>query len=130
MHNRHSALDSNYFPGDYPFNNETNISFKEYNNINIKQISCWPEALEKAESFLKKELELPYVPQFNKGIVEKKFSLWRIEPLKWWAIDKEINFSEEFSLIASFILFKISFELCFETITFELSKDEVFSNII
>ena len=92
MHNRHSALDSNYFPGDYPFNNETNISFKEYNNINIKQISCWPEALEKAESFLKKELELPYVPQFNKGIVEKKFSLWRIEPLKWWAIDKEINF--------------------------------------
>ena len=51
MHNRHSALDSNYFPGNYPFNNKTNISFKEYNNINIKQISCWPEALEKAESF-------------------------------------------------------------------------------
>ena len=95
MHNRHSALASNYFHGDYPFNNETNISFKEYNNINIKQISCWPEVLEKAESFLKKELELPYVPQFNKGIVEIKFSLWRIEPLKWWAIDKEINFSEE-----------------------------------
>ena len=95
MRSRYSALDPNYFPGNYPFDNKIKISFKEYNNINIKQISCWPDALEKAANFLKKELKLSYIPQFNQGIIEKKFSLWRIEPLKWWAIDKEINFSEE-----------------------------------
>ena len=37
---------------------------------------------------------------------------------------------EEFVSIEFDILFKVSFELCFETIIFEVNKDEVFSKII
>ena len=32
---------------------------------------------------------------FNKGIIEKEFSLWRIEPLKWWILDKDISLNED-----------------------------------
>ena len=51
MHKRFSALDSNYLSGKYPFNNNTNIIFKECNNLNLNQIACWPNTLIEMESF-------------------------------------------------------------------------------
>ena len=56
MLKRYSALDSNYLCGKYPFNNNTNIIFKECNNLNLNQIECWPNTLIEMESFFQKEL--------------------------------------------------------------------------
>ncbi|PPR46818.1 MAG: hypothetical protein CFH19_00930 [Alphaproteobacteria bacterium MarineAlpha5_Bin9] len=94
MFKRYSALDSNYFTGSYPFNNKINVSFKEYNNLNLQQIACWPNTLPNFESFVIDELNLSNLPGFNKGIINKEFSLWRMEPLKWWLLNKNIFLSE------------------------------------
>ena len=95
MLKRYSTLDSVYSPGKYPFENNTNITFKELVNLNLKQITCWPNSLSETEYFFKKELNIQNSPKFNKGIIEKEFSLWRIEPLKWWLLDKNITLSED-----------------------------------
>ena len=55
MLKRYSALDSNYLPGKYSYNNNVNISFKEYSNLNLQQIACWPNNLFEVENFFKKE---------------------------------------------------------------------------
>ena len=99
MHKRFSALDSNYLSGKYPFNNNTNIIFKECNNLNINQISCWPNNLIEMEKIFQKELKVNNPPVFNRGSVKKDFSLWRMEPLKWWLLDKNINLSEDLGTI-------------------------------
>ena len=94
MLKRHSTLDTIYTPGKNPFNNITNITFKELVNLNLKQITCWPNTYSDTENFFKKELNIQNIPDFNKGIIEKEFSLWRIEPLKWWILDKDIYLTE------------------------------------
>ena len=95
MLKRHSTLDTIYTPGKNPFNNNTNITFKELVNLNLKQITCWSNTFSDTENFFKKELNIQNIPDFNKGIIEKEFSLWRIEPLKWWILDKDISLNED-----------------------------------
>ena len=92
MLKRDSALDSNYFPGNYPFRSEISINFKEYKNLNLQQLACWPNTLRETENFFKKELNIDNSPDFNKGIIKKEYSLWRMEPLKWWMLEKIIDF--------------------------------------
>ena len=94
MPKRYSALDSNYIPRKYPFNNHAEIIFKERSNINLQQIACWSNNLSEIENFFCKELTINNPPDFNKGLIDKNFSLWRIEPFKWWIIDKNINLNE------------------------------------
>ena len=112
MLKRYSTLDSVYSPGKYPFENNTNITFKELVNLNLKQITCWSNTLSETENFLQKKLNIKNTPKFNKGIIEKEFSLWRIEPLKWWILDKDIILSEDLGssldLSHSFSCFYIS----------------------
>ena len=96
MLKRYSALESNYFPGNYPLNSNIGIKFKECNNLNLKQIACWPTTLIETESFFTNQLNLNNLPQFNQGIIHKEYSLWRMEPLKWWIIDKDLKFPDEF----------------------------------
>ena len=95
MLKRYSTLDSVYSPGKYPFENNTNITYKELVNLNLKQITCWSNTLTDTENFFQKKLNIQYSPNFNKGVIEKDFSLWRIEPLKWWILDKNITLSED-----------------------------------
>ena len=95
MLKRYSTLDSNYLSGRYPFDNKTNITFKELNNLNLQQIACWTNTLSDMQNFFQKELQINNTPNFNKGIIEKKFSLWRMEPLKWWLLNKNINLTED-----------------------------------
>ncbi len=99
MPKRYSALDSNYLPGKYPFNNRTDIIFKEHNNLNLQQIACWSNNLSEIEDFFCKELGINNTPDFNKGLIDKNFSLWRMEPLKWWIIDKNISLGENLGTI-------------------------------
>ena len=33
--------------------------------------------------------------RFNKGIIKEEYSLWRMEPFKWWVLEKELNFPNE-----------------------------------
>jgi len=112
MLKRYSALDSNYKSGKYYIENSANIIFKEYNNLHLQQVACWPHTLSKMENFFQKEFNLDNSPSFNKGIIVKEFSLWRIEPLKWWILDKDIILSEDLGssldLSHSFSCFYIS----------------------
>ena len=94
MLKRYSALDSNYLPGKFPFNNNTNIFFKEYNNLHLQQIACWPNTLSEMDNYFQKEFNIKGFPNFNKGIIHKEFSLWRMEPLKWWILNKNITLPE------------------------------------
>ena len=95
MLKRYSALDSNYKSGKYYIENSANIIFKEYNNLHLQQVACWPHTLSKMENFFQKEFNLDNSPSFNKGIIVKEFSLWRIEPLKWWIIEKDLTISSD-----------------------------------
>ena len=94
MLKRYSALDSNYFSGKYSFENSTSIILKECNNLNLQQIACWSNTLSKIEIFFQKELKINHLPNFNRGIIENKFSIWRMEPLKWWILDNNISLPE------------------------------------
>ena len=95
MLNRYSILDSNYLSGRYPFDNKISITFKEINDLNLQQIASWPNTLSNMQNFFQKELHIHNTPNFNKGIIDKKFSLWRMEPLKWWLLNKNINLTED-----------------------------------
>ena len=95
MLKRYSALDSSYLSGKYPFDNNTKITFKELNNLNLQQVACWSNTLSETEKFFQKELNLKEVPNFNRGIIVKEFSLWRMEPLKWWILDNNITLPED-----------------------------------
>jgi len=95
MLKRHSALDPNYQVGSYPFNKKINVNFKEYNKLHLTQLACWPNTLNDTENFFKKELSISNPPNFNKGIIDDNFSLWRMEPYKWWILDNELILPEE-----------------------------------
>tara|TARA_Y100001970_G_scaffold261089_1_gene343848 strand:+ start:10124 stop:10690 length:567 start_codon:yes stop_codon:yes gene_type:complete len=95
MLKRYSALDNNYNIGKYPFNNSINIKFKECGELNLQQIAFWPNTLSSNYDFLQKQLNIKKLPSFNKGIINSDFSVWRIEPLKFWILDKNVSFSED-----------------------------------
>jgi len=95
MLKRSSSLDSIYLPGTYPNTNIVTITFKENKNLYLKQLACWSNTLSKTENFIKQELDLENVPDFNKGFVNEEVSIWRIEPLKWWILKKELNLPDE-----------------------------------
>ena len=95
MLKRYSALDYNYSIGKHAFNNSINIQFKEYLAINLQQIAFWPNTLSTNNDFLQKQLNIKKLPTFNKGIINSDFSVWRIEPLKFWILDKNVNLAEE-----------------------------------
>ena len=92
MLKRYSALDSNYLPGNYPLDEKIRVIFQEINNLNLQQLACWPNTLSETENFFKKELNENNSPAFNKGIIKKEYSLWRMEPFKWWVLEKELDF--------------------------------------
>ena len=96
MLKRYSALESNYFPGSYALNNKISIKLKECINLNLKQIACWPNTLFETENFFKNQLHLNNLPQFNQGEIHKDYSIWRMEPFKWWLLEKDLKFPDEF----------------------------------
>tara|TARA_B100000965_G_C19581402_1_gene753724 strand:- start:782 stop:1354 length:573 start_codon:yes stop_codon:yes gene_type:complete len=95
MLKRYSALDHNYLPGKYPFNNLTKITFKEYNQLKLQQIACWPNKLSEINDFFQKKLNINHSPNFNKGIITENFSIWRMEPIKWWILHKKLSLPED-----------------------------------
>ena len=92
MLKRYSALDTNYFVGSYPFDDKINIRFKEFRNLHLQQFASWPDTLVETENYFKKELKIENSPSFNKGIIKEGYSLWRMEPFKWWILEKELDF--------------------------------------
>ena len=95
MLKRYSALDSNYLPGNYPLDEKISVMFQEIKNLNLQQLACWSNTLSETENFFKKELNENNSPSFNKGIIKKEYSLWRMEPFKWWVLEKELDFPNE-----------------------------------
>ena len=95
MLKRYSALDYNYSIGKHAFNDSINIQFREYVAINLQQIAFWPNTLSTNNDFLQKQLNIKKLPTFNKGIINSDFSVWRIEPLKFWILDKNVNLAED-----------------------------------
>ncbi len=95
MHKRFSSLEDNYSTGSFPYEGKINIRFKELNNLHLQQIACWPNSLSLIEKFLQQKLKINNLPKFNKGIIDKDFSFWRIEPLKWWILNKNLMLSED-----------------------------------
>ena len=64
MLKRYSTLDSVYSPGKYPFENNTNITFKELVNLNLKQITCWSDTLSDTENFFQKKIKYSIFSKF------------------------------------------------------------------
>ena len=95
MLKRYSALDANYLPGSYSSESKIGLQFKEFSNLQLIQIASWPNTLSETENFFKKELNVNNSPSFNKGIIKEEYSLWRMEPFKWWVLEKELDFPNE-----------------------------------
>ena len=66
MLKRHSALEANYLPGNYSSERKIGLQFKEFSNLQLIQISSWPNTLSDTENFLKKEFTIDNLPSFNK----------------------------------------------------------------
>ena len=98
MH-RHSALETLYKVGKYSTSERQSLTFKELKNLQILQIACWPYKIDEIHNLLIKKLKIKNIPDFNKGIVFENKSLWRMEPLKWWLFNKEIEVSEQIATI-------------------------------
>ncbi len=98
MH-RHSALDTLYKVGKYSTNVEQSLTFKELKSLEILQIACWPDKIDELNNLLTKKLTIKNIPSFNKGIVFENKSLWRMEPLKWWLFNKDIEVGEQIATI-------------------------------
>ena len=98
MH-RHSALETFYKVGKYSTNEKQSLTFKELKSLEILQIACWPDKIDELNNLLTKKLSIKNIPIFNKGIVFENKSLWRMEPLKWWLFNKEIEVSEQIATI-------------------------------
>ena len=94
MH-RHSALEALYKIGKCSTREKQSLTFKELKSLEIMQIACWPDKIEEINNLLIKKLKIKHIPGFNKGIVFENKSLWRMEPLKWWLFNKEIEVSEQ-----------------------------------
>ena len=92
---RHSALDTLYKVGKYSRHEKHSLEFKEIKNLEITQIACWPEKLNELNNLLIKTLNINNIPTFNKGIVFENNLLWRMEPLKFWLLNREIEISDE-----------------------------------
>ena len=95
MLKRYSALDDNYNIGKYPFKNSINIKFKECSELSLQQIAFWPNTLSANNEFIQKQLNINNLPTFNRGIINLDFSIWRIEPLKFWILNKNISLSQD-----------------------------------
>ena len=98
MH-RHSALETLYKVGKYSTNEKQSLTFKELKSLEILQIACWPDKINEINNLLTKELKIKKIPNFNKGIIFDNKSLWRMEPLKWWLFNKEIEISDQIATI-------------------------------
>ena len=98
MH-RHSALEGFYKIGKYSTSEKQSLIFKELKNLEIMQIACWPNKIDEINNLLVKKLKIKNISGFNKGIVFENKSLWRMEPLKWWLFNKEIEVSEQIATI-------------------------------
>ena len=98
MH-RHSALEALYKIGKCSTNEKQSLTFKELKSLEIMQIACWPNKIEEINNLLIKKLKIKHIPGFNEGIVFENKSLWRMEPLKWWLFNKEIEISEQIATI-------------------------------
>ena len=96
---RHSALDKIYKVGKYSSSKKQSLTFKELKSLEILQITCWPGKIDEINNLLIKKLKIKHIPGFNKGIVFENKSLWRMEPLKWWLFNKEIEVSEQIATI-------------------------------
>tara|TARA_B100001540_G_scaffold50876_1_gene45935 strand:+ start:196 stop:759 length:564 start_codon:yes stop_codon:yes gene_type:complete len=92
---RHSALETFYKVGKYSTNKKQSLTLKEITNLEIMQIACWPEKLDEINDLLIKKLKINNTPKFNKGVIFGNSSIWRMEPLKWWLCNKEIEISED-----------------------------------
>ena len=55
--------------------------------------------IDEMNNLISKELKIKNIPSFNKGIIFENKSLWRMEPLKWWLFNKEIEISEQIATI-------------------------------
>jgi len=95
MLKRYSALDPSYLPGSYPLDEQISVRFKELSNLHLQQLACWPNTLPETENFFKKELNVNNSPSFNKGIIKEGYSIWRMEPFKWWTLEKKLDFPGE-----------------------------------
>ena len=96
---RHSALGTLYKVGKYSTSEKQSLTFKELKNLEILQIACWPDKIDEINNLLIKRLKIRNIPSFNKGILFENKSLWRMEPLKWWLFNKEIEVDEEIATI-------------------------------
>ena len=96
---RHSALDTIYKVGKYSSSKKQSLTFKELKSLEILQIACWPDKIDEMNNLLSKELKIINIPSFNKGIIFENKSLWRMEPLKWWLFNKEIEISKQIATI-------------------------------
>ena len=93
MH-RYSALETHYTVGEYS-SSETKLSLKEIKKLEITQIVCWPDKIKEISNQFLNQLNISEIPDFNRGIIFKNSTLWRMEPLKWWLIDNKIKISED-----------------------------------
>ena len=39
--------------------------------------------------------KINHLPNFNRGVLDSEFSIWRMEPLKWWILDNNISVPAE-----------------------------------
>ena len=94
MLDRNSAIKEKFTIGKYPFEDNIEIVFSEDRNLIIQQIAAWPNEILNIEKLFSDKLEVKKNIDFNRGVIIKNNSLWRMEPSKWWLLGSLIEVPE------------------------------------
>tara|TARA_Y100001960_G_C14740669_1_gene862843 strand:- start:1220 stop:1780 length:561 start_codon:yes stop_codon:yes gene_type:complete len=90
MDNRSSSLESNYFIGKYPVNNQVQLEFNNLKNLQLLQVAAWTHTFDKVGKDISNYLNMEKFPLPNRAFTINSITMMRIEPLKWWIIGSDI----------------------------------------
>ena len=89
MAKRQSALAANYHRGLHGRPGEPGVRLQEVPDLNLYQMSAWPETLEAVGTTVAQAIGSSQAPRPGEVICGEKGSALRVEALKWWLLDVE-----------------------------------------
>ena len=67
------------------------LSIIENKNLVLSQVAVWPDTLVSVGEKISQKLNLEMYPQPCRAVTTKDIAMLRIEPLKWWILDLEVD---------------------------------------
>ena len=84
-----SALENQLVPGHFGANDKTGVIVTEVSDFSLLQIAAWPESITQVAGLAASSIAKEDAPGPGQSIRAEAGELLRIEPLKWWHVEKK-----------------------------------------